>query len=109
MAAPYGTAAGAGASPLLNSLSHLLAAQTPQLQTLHRLLDLPREQTSVDLDRLEEVLKAELERIVRERTEEVAGWRARIETVRHGQSSPRLPSRLQELGLTGEACLRPGS
>lgn len=95
---PYGSAsAGASsssASPLMNSLSVLLNAHTPRLQSLHQQLDLPRDQIAVDLDRLEDVLKAELERIVRERADEVAGWRSRIDAVRYGQSahgSPQLP------------------
>ena len=100
-AAPYGPAAAAAAaaaggssssSPLMRSLSHLLNAQTPELQTLHSLLDLPRDQIALDLSRLEDVLKAELERIVRGRADEVASWRARVEAVRQGQSTSCHPN-----------------
>jgi hypothetical protein len=75
------------ASPLF-ALQTLLNSQTPQLQHLHQLLELPAEHLAVDLGRLHDAFRREFEDLMRQRANEVASWEQRIDIVRHGQFLP---------------------
>ncbi|KAL7412489.1 microtubule associated protein-domain-containing protein [Mrakia frigida] len=66
----------------LASLSSLLESNTPHLQSLHHLIALPEEQLALDLHRIEDAVRAEMEAIISERTAEVEDWRSRVEGMR---------------------------
>lgn len=71
----------------LSSLEVLLQANTPHLESLHRLLALPQQQLGLDLHRIEDAIKVEMEAVISQRTAEVEVWRAKEESMRKGTSS----------------------
>jgi len=73
----------------LASLSSLLESNTPHLQSLHHLIALPEEQLALDLHRIEDAVRAEMEAIISERTAEVEGWRTKVEGMRKGEEEGR--------------------
>lgn len=73
----------------LASLSSLLESNTPHLQSLHHLIALPEEQLALDLHRIEDAVRAEMEAIISERTAEVERWRTKVEGMRKGEEGRR--------------------